>query len=114
MRAYFFHIIKSVPLSLLIFLYFYIGFGTFWGGVFFGMIFFVISLLYYFILFKVFTESLMSIAAIDVVLVVLVFAAFGFMISWYSFKFLLLAIFVQILSSVIVRLIFNRLKFQLD
>ncbi|WP_165792300.1 hypothetical protein [Thalassospira lohafexi] len=56
----------------------------------------------------------MSIAAIDVVLVVLVFAVFGFMISWYTFKFLLLAIFVQILSSVIVRLIFNRLKLQID
>ncbi|RCK26898.1 hypothetical protein TH1_11540 [Thalassospira lucentensis MCCC 1A00383 = DSM 14000] len=114
MRAYFFHIIKSVPLSLLICFYFYIGVGSFGAGVFFGMIFFVVSLLYYLILFKVFTESLMSIAAIDVVLVVLVFAAFGFMISWYTFKFLLLAIFVQILSSVIFRLIFNRLKFQLD
>ncbi|PKR58727.1 hypothetical protein COO92_07635 [Thalassospira lohafexi] len=114
MRAYFFHIIKSVPLTSLIFLYFYIGVGNFWLGVFFGMIFFVVSLLYYLILFKVFTESLMSIAAIDVVLVVLVFAVFGFMISWYTFKFLLLAIFVQILSSVIVRLIFNRLKLQID
>ncbi len=114
MKIYIFHIVKSIPLSLLVFFYFYIGFESLLGGLFFGGIFVVISLFYYLILFRIFAESLMAIVAIDLVLVVMVFAAFGFIISWHILKFLLLAIFVQIFSSVVFRLIFNRLKFQLD